>query len=186
MSRRSTSGGCTSGSLLRAPSDRSPAGNGAALGSRCTGDPDAHAAAAGHRGAVWDGLEFFGPYQMLIGDYVHSGRLLLWNPSSHLVAGCHRAALGAFSPLVSLFGLLFGGEPLRLRALLVVGVAAWSTRPAAAGTAPGEPAWGAYAVSVAWAMSGFYTGHAEHTALDHITMSSLPWMSVAARRLSYR
>ena len=39
----------------------------------------------------------------------------------------------------------------------------------------GSPVWGAYAASVAWAMCGFCTGHAEHTAWI-ATMSSLPWM----------
>jgi len=125
---------------------------------------------------IWDGLEFFGPYQMLIGDYVRSGRFLLWNP--FIAFGSPDAIepqLGAFSPPVSFFGLVFGGSRhgFEIYWLLV-----WVLGPLGLlrlARHLGSPVWGAYAASVAWSMCGFYTGHAEHTAWI-TTMSSLPWI----------
>ena len=125
---------------------------------------------------IWDGLEFFGPYQMLIGDYVHSGRFLLWNP--FIAFGSPDAIepqLGAFSPLVSFFGLLFGGSR---HGFEIYWLFVWVLGPLGLlrlARHLGSPVWGAYAASVAWAMCGFYTGHAEHTAWI-TTMSSLPWI----------
>jgi len=130
----------------------------------------------GYAAPIWDGLEFFGPYHMLIGDYVRGGRLLLWNP--FIAFGSPDAIepqLGAFSPLVSFFGLVFGGSR---HGFEIYWLFVWVLGPLGLlrlARHLATPVWGAYAAAVAWAMCGFYTGHAEHTAWI-ASLSSLPWI----------
>jgi hypothetical protein len=138
---------------------------------------------------IWDALEFFGPYQMLIGDSLRSGRFLLWNPFTFFGSpDAIEPQLGVFSPLVTLFGLLFGGSRhgFELYWLFV-----WLLGPLGLLRLARHlrtPAWGAYAAAAAWAMSGFYTGHAEHTPWI-ASLSAMPWVlwrldvSVRAARL---
>jgi hypothetical protein len=125
---------------------------------------------------IWDALEFFGPYQMLIGDYLRGGRFLLWNPFTSFGApDAIEPQLGAFSPIVALFGLVFGGSR---HGFELYWLFAWLLGPFGVlrlARYLRTPAWGAYAVAAAWALSGFYTGHAEHTAWL-ACMSSLPWI----------
>ncbi|HTM02262.1 MAG TPA: hypothetical protein VL173_02065 [Vicinamibacterales bacterium] len=122
----------------------------------------------------WDGLDFFGPYQILVGDYARSGRFLLWNPFTSFGAPSGiDPQIGAFSPLVTLFGVLFGGSRYGFETYWLV---MWLLGPLALlrfARYLGAPAWGAYVAAVAWGMSGFYTGHAEHTAWIS-SMSFLP------------
>ena len=130
----------------------------------------------GYASPIWDALEFFGPYQMLIGDYVRSGQLLLWNPfTSFGSPDGIEPQLGAFSPLVNVFGLLFGGSRHGFEAYWLF---VWLVGPLGMlrlARHLGTPAWGAYSVAAGWALSGFYTGHAEHTAWI-ASVSPLPWI----------
>jgi hypothetical protein len=140
----------------------------------------------GRTSPVWDGIEFFGPYQMLIGDYARSGRFLLWNPfTSFGSPDAIEPQLGAFSPMVTLFGLVFGGSR---HGFEIYWLFVWLLGPLGVlrlGRHLQVPAWGAYVAAVAWAMSGFYTGHAEHTAWIE-SLSFLPWtlwrLDVAVRQ----
>jgi hypothetical protein len=130
----------------------------------------------GHASPNWDALEFFGPYQMLIGDYVRSGRFLLWNPfTSFGSPDAIEPQLGAFSPLVMLFGAVFGGSR---HGFEMYWLFVWLLGPLGILRLARHlrtPAWGAYVAAVAWAMSGFSTGHAEHTAWI-ASISFLPWI----------
>jgi hypothetical protein len=130
----------------------------------------------GYASPIWDALEFYGPYQMLIGDYVRNGRLLLWNPfTSFGSPDAIEPQVGAFSPVIVLFGLAFGGSR---RGFEIYWLFVWLLGPLGVLRLARHlrtPAWGAYSVATAWALSGFYTGHAEHT--DFIaSVSSLPWI----------
>ena len=130
----------------------------------------------GYASPIWDALEFFGPYQMLLGDYARSGRFLLWNPFTAFGSpDAIEPQLGAFSPVVTLFGLVAGGSR---HGFEVYWLFVWLLGPLGMLRLARHlrvPVWGAYAVAVAWAMSGFYTGHAEHTAWI-APFSSLPWI----------
>lgn len=130
----------------------------------------------GYASPIWDAREFFGPYQMLIGDYVRSGRLLLWNPfTSFGSPDAIEPQVGAFSPLTNLFGLAFGGSP---RGFETYWLFVWLMGPLGVlrlARHLGIPPWGAYSVAAAWALSGFYSGHAEHTAWL-ASVSPLPWI----------
>lgn len=130
----------------------------------------------GYASPIWDALEFFGPYQMLIGDYVRSGHVLLWNPfTSFGSPDAIEPQLGAFSPIVLLFGAVFGGSR---HGFEIYWLLMWLLGPLGVLRLARHlrtPVWGAYAVAIAWAMCGFYTGHAEHTAWI-APVSSLPWI----------
>ena len=130
----------------------------------------------GQASPIWDALEFFGPYQMLIGDYVRSGHFLLWNPFiSFGSPDAIEPQVGAFSPIVLVFGAVFGGSR---RGFEIYWLVMWLLGPLGVLRLARHlrtPVWGAYSVAVAWALSGFYTGHAEHTAYI-VAVSSLPWI----------
>jgi hypothetical protein len=134
----------------------------------------------GHVAPVWDAREVFGPYQMLVGDYARSGRLLLWNPFT--LAGEPAAIdpqLGAFSPVMLLFGLLFGGSRLGFE---LYWYCAWLLGPLgiiALARHLRAPAWGSYIVAAGLGLSGFYTGHAEHT----IWLSTFSFLPLVIWRL---
>jgi len=134
----------------------------------------------GHVAPVWDAREAFGPYQMLVGDYARSGRLLLWNPFT--LAGEPAAIdpqLGVFSPVMLLFGLLFGGSRLGFE---LYWYCAWLLGPlgiVVLGRHLSAPAWGSYIVAAGLGLSGFYTGHAEHT----IWLSAFSFLPVVIWRL---
>lgn len=124
----------------------------------------------------WDGLDFFGPYQTLVGDYARSGRFLLWNPfTSFGGPDGIDPQIGAFSPVVVLVGALFGGSRYGFE---IYWLLMWLLGPLGLlrlARHLGTPAWGAYVAAVSWAMSGFYVGHAEHTAWI-TSMAFLPWV----------
>jgi hypothetical protein len=121
---------------------------------------------AGAVGPKWDADDFFGPYFTLVADHARAGRLLLWDPWTS--GGAPDGAdpqLGAFSPLTVLAGALAGGSEVGFRAYWL---GLWLLGPLGLlvlGRHLGAPPWGGFAVAVGFALSGFYTGHAEHTSL---------------------
>lgn len=143
----------------------------------------------GYASPHWDGLDFFGPYQVLAGDYARSGRFLIWNPfTSFGGPDGIDPQIGAFSPLVVMAGALFGGSRHGFESYWLV---MWLLGPLGLLRLARHlhvPDWGAYVAAVSWALSGFYTGHAEHTAWI-TSMAFLPWVlwrldvAVSGRRL---
>lgn len=139
---------------------------------------------------VWDALNAFGPYFMLVGDFARHGQFLLWNP--YLNGGSPdyiEPQLGAFSPLVTLIALASGGG---VHGFELYWLAVWVLGPVGVlilARHLGVPAWGGVVAALGFAFSGFYTGQAEHT--PHLaTLSFLPlvlWrLDVAMRSPSYR
>ncbi|MBI3401229.1 MAG: hypothetical protein HY048_07385 [Acidobacteria bacterium] len=125
---------------------------------------------------VWDALNGFGPYFMLIGDYARHGEFLLWNPFINGGSPDYiEPQLGVFSPLVMLFAFVFGGARLGFD---LYWLAVWVLGPLgvlALARHLGAPSWGGVVAALGLAFSGFYTGSAENQPLL-ATLSFLPWM----------
>ena len=130
----------------------------------------------GRAAPIWDGIDFFAPYYMLVGDFARSGQFLLWNPFT--LGGSPdylEPQLGSFSPPLLLFGLVFGGTRLSFELYWLaiwlfggVGVLALARHL-------GAPPWGGLVSAVGFAFSGVFTGNAENTAMLY-TFSFLPWL----------
>ena len=128
----------------------------------------------GRAAPIWDAIDFFAPYYMLVGDFARNGTFLLWNPFT--LGGSPdylEPQLGVFSPIVVVFGLLFGGTRL---AFELYWLAIWllgGVGMLALARHLGSPPWAGFLAAVAFAFSGFYTGNAEHTAMLY-SVSFLP------------
>ena len=113
----------------------------------------------------WDADMFFAPFQMLVADHARAGTFLLWNP--WLNGGSPDYAepqIGSFSPFAVILGLLTGGTEAGFRVYWLT-IWLWGgVGVILLGRHLGAPAWGACAIALGFAFSGFYTGHAEHTS----------------------
>src|SRR5882757_9353828 len=113
---------------------------------------------------VWDALNGFGPYFMLIGDYARHGEFLLWNPFINAGSPDYiEPQLGAFSPIVVLMSFVSGGSRLGFD---LYWLAVWILGPAGVlilARHLGAPAWGGLVAALGFGFSGLYTGQAEHT-----------------------
>lgn len=124
----------------------------------------------------WDGADFVAPYYVLIADHARAGKLLLWNP--WIEAGSPDFAdpqFGAFSPVMVTVGAITGGSERGFRIYWLI---LWFMGPLGLillGRHLGAPPWGALTVGIAFAFSGFYTGHAEHTPILY-SIAFLPFM----------
>jgi multisubunit Na+/H+ antiporter MnhG subunit len=125
---------------------------------------------------TWDGIDFFAPYYMLVGDFARNGEFLLWNPFTFGgLPDYLEPVLGSFSPLVVLFGFVFGGTPLSFE---LYWLAIWllgGLGLLALARHLGAPAWGGFVAAIAFMFSGFYTGNAEHSSKLY-ALSLLPWL----------
>ena len=127
---------------------------------------------------IWDGIDFFAPYYMLVGDFARNGQFLLWNPFTFGgLPDYLEPVLGSFSPLVVLFGAVFGGTRLSFE---LYWLAIWLLGGGgvlALARHLGAPAWGGFVSAFAayFAFSAFYTGNAEHTS-KLCALSFLPWL----------
>lgn len=125
---------------------------------------------------IWDADHAFSTWQMLVGDHARNGQFLLWNPWSN--AGSpdgFEPSTGAFSPLNVVLGFLTGGVYwgyvvywIFLWCLAGLGMLMLSRHLEA-------PAWIAFIVSLGFALSGCFTGHAQHTTVVH-AMAWFPWV----------
>lgn len=127
----------------------------------------------GRASPVWDALDFFGPYFVLVGDFARQGQFLLWNPFINGGSPDYiEPQVGAFSPLVLLFA--WGGTHGFELYWLVI----WLLGPLSLLVLSrylGAPAWGGLVAALGLAFSGFYTGNAEHTAmLSAVSFLPLP------------
>jgi hypothetical protein len=67
----------------------------------------------GRTAPIWDAIDLFAPYFMLVADFARNGEFLLWNPFTLGGSpGYLEPQLGSFSPPIVLFGLVFGGTRL--------------------------------------------------------------------------
>ena len=130
----------------------------------------------GEASGIWDADSQFAPYQMLVGDFARAGRFLLWNPWDN--GGSpdgFEPQFGAFSPLTTGLGLLFGGRELAFRAYWLLVWFAGGLGLLRLGRHLGAPAWGATVVALGFLFSGLYTGHAQATPFL-VSASALPWV----------
>jgi hypothetical protein len=126
---------------------------------------------------LYDAVTLFAPYFTLVADFTASQQLLLWNPWSNCGSpDLAYVEMGSFSPLtLALAGLTGGGDA----GFLLYWIAIWTigaTGVARLGLHLGAPGWGAGVVSLAFAFSGFYLGHATHTSWLY-GFSFLPWIA---------
>jgi len=129
---------------------------------------------SGHRVQIWDAWAFYTPAFSLVADHAHVGRLLLWDP--WLAAGTPDFAdpqVGAASPIAIFIGAIGGGTAASFRAYWLL---IWFLGPLGVvllARHVGSPAWAAFVVALGYAYCGFYTAHAEHTAVLY-SFSFLP------------
>jgi hypothetical protein len=139
----------------------------------------------------WDGEDFFAPAFTFVADHARHGRFMLWNP---LVSGGSpdfaEPELGAASPVTIAFGAIFGGTE---RGYRVYWLCVWLFGPIGVlflARHLGAPLWGGFIVSLAWAFSGFCTGHSEHMSSLY-AFSFVPWIiwrldrALRVRRIMY-
>ena len=115
---------------------------------------------------------------------------MLWNPwISGGAPDCADPQIGVFSPVSAGLGLLFGPG---LRGFAVYWLLIWWWGAAGVLLLARHlraPAWGAAIAAVGFACSGFYVGHAQHTAIL-VSLSWLPFtvwrLDVALRSASWR
>ncbi len=124
---------------------------------------------------LWDADSFFAPAFTLIADHARVGRIALWNPwQSGGYPEYADPEVGAASPVLVLVGAITGGTEAGFRVYwllfwffgaLGMVVLAWHL---------GAPPWAGFVIPLGFAFSGFFTGHAEHTATIY-SASFLPW-----------
>ena len=124
---------------------------------------------------LWDADTFFAPAFTLIADHARVGRIALWNPwQSGGYPEYADPEVGAASPVLVLVGAITGGTEAGFRVYwllfwffgaLGMVVLAWHI---------GAPPWAGFVIALGFAFSGFFTGHAEHTATIY-SASFLPW-----------
>ncbi len=144
---------------------------------------------SGKSAPQWDGLDYFGPEFSLVADHIKAGRLVLWDP--WVAAGTPDSAepeFGTTSPIMLAAGLV---SPNPQAGFVMYWMFIWTLGPIGILVLCRHlrsPVWGGLIAALGFAASGFYTGHAEHTA--HIySVSLLPWVlwrfDVALLRRSY-
>ena len=143
----------------------------------------------GARVQIWDAFTFHTPAFSLVADHAHAGRLLLWDP--WLEGGTPDFAdpeVGAASPVAVILGAINGSNSGAFRGYWLF---IWVLGPLGLlllARHLGVPAWGAFVVTLGYAFCGFYTAHAEHTAVLY-SFSFVPWfiwrfdVALTARRL---
>jgi hypothetical protein len=117
---------------------------------------------------------------MLIGDFAREGQFLLWNPFVNGGSPDHvEPQVGAFSPIVLLFGFLWGGtrHTFDFYWLTIWLLGGMGTLVLARHL--GAPAWGGLVAALGFSFSGFYTGNAQHTSM----LSSISFLPFTIWRL---
>ena len=123
-----------------------------------------------------DALMYYGPYHMLVGTAAAHGKLLLWNPLSNAGAPDYiEPQIGAVSPAVLATASLARGAEWGFRLYWFLIWLAGGAGLIALGRHLGAPPWGCFCVASGLMLSGFYTGHAEHTSIL-ASASHLPWL----------
>lgn len=125
---------------------------------------------------IWDVDGQYFPRFVLVADHARAGHFLRWDPWTDAgLPSFSEPQIGAFSPILNLFGLVLGGRPAAF-------IAYWLFHWALGGAGIfvlarhlRAPAWGACVVALGYLFSGVYTGHAQHTTFV-AGFSWLPWI----------
>ena len=125
---------------------------------------------------IWDVDGQYFPQFVLVADHVRAGQFLRWDPwTDGGLPSFSEPQVGAFSPIVNVFGLLLGG---RAASFIAYWVFHWALGGAGIFILARHlraPAWGACVVGLGYLFSGVYTGHAQHTTFV-AGFSWLPWI----------
>jgi hypothetical protein len=125
-----------------------------------------HLLARGKAAAMWDADSAYAAYQILVSDFARAGKLLQWDPWSDggMPTGSD-PQVGAHSPLNILIGLLTDGsfQGFTIYWLLIWWLGALGIFLLAHHFK--APPWGGAVAALGFLFNGFYTGHAEHTAI---------------------
>lgn len=134
-----------------------------------------HLLVFGQAVANWDGDGYFFPYYTLVADFARSGQLLVWDPWTNggiPIAGDPQ--VGAFSPLLCVFGLLTGGSSY---GFILYWLFLWlfgGIGILLIAKSFDTPLWAAVVIALGFLFSGFYMGDAEYTSWIS-SFSFLPW-----------
>ena len=139
---------------------------------------------------IWDVDGQYFPQFVLVADHARAGQFLRWDPwSDGGLPSFSEPQIGAFSPIVNLFGLLLGGRPASFIAYWLFHWALGAAGIFVLARHLRAPAWGACVVALGYVFSGLYTGHAQHTTFV-AGFSWVPWiiwqLDLALQRRSLR
>jgi hypothetical protein len=135
-----------------------------------------HLLATGGAVGIWDADGQYFPRFVLVADHVRAGTFLRWDPwTDGGLPSFSEPQVGAFSPIVNAFGLLFGGNPAGFLAYWLLHWALGGAGIFVLARHLRAPAWGACVVALGYLFSGVYTGHAQHTTFV-AGFSWLPWI----------
>ena len=71
-----------------------------------------HLLVTGRAVGIWDADSQYFPRFVLVADHIRAGTFLRWDPwTDGGLPSFSEPQVGAFSPIVNTFGLLFGGNP---------------------------------------------------------------------------
>jgi hypothetical protein len=131
---------------------------------------------SGRAVGIWDADGQYFPQFVLVADHARSGQFLRWDPwTDGGLPTFSEPQVGAFSPVVNLFGLILGGSSWSFMVYWLVHGALGGAGMMRLGRHLGAPAWGACVVALGYMFSGLYTGHAQHTTFV-AGFSWLPWI----------
>jgi hypothetical protein len=125
---------------------------------------------------IWDVDGQYFPRFVLVADQARAGQFLRWDPwTDGGLPSFSEPQVGAFSPIVIAFGLIFGGNRA---AFILYWLLHWALGGAGIFMLARHlraPAWGACVVALGYLFSGVYTGHAQHTTFV-AGFSWVPWI----------
>ena len=125
---------------------------------------------------IWDADEQFANYYTLVADHARQWKIATWNPwSDGGMPIFLEPQAGALSPLTSLAGIVLGSTEAGYSRywLLLWCIAALGMYALVRGL--GAPRWAGFALGLAYALSGPFTGNAEHISWVYAN-AFLPWI----------
>lgn len=129
----------------------------------------------GNDTCVWDAFSYFSPHYRLIANFARQGKWIFWNPwLSGGLPEYLNPQIGALSPVIFFFGLITGPGA---RGFIIYWLALWFMGGIGLYSLARwlkAPPWGAFIAGLGFLVSGFYTGHAEHTSWIY-TFSFFPF-----------
>jgi hypothetical protein len=119
----------------------------------------------GAAAGIWDADSQFFPWFVLVADHARALRFVTWDPwTNGGLPALGDPQIGAFSPIVNLFGLVFGGTSAGFRAYWLFAWWLGGVGILLLGRHLRAPVAGAFVVALGFLFCGVYTGNAEHTS----------------------